>query len=67
MPRMEGVSLTEAIRADAKLQHLPVIVVTSLSSTEHRSRGAEVGADAYIVKGEFEQGVLLETVRRLLV
>ena len=67
MPRMDGFNLTEAIRADAKLQHLPVIVVTSLSSTEHRSRGAEVGADAYIVKGEFEQGVLLETVRRLLV
>ena len=67
MPRMDGFSLTEAIRADTKLQHLPVIVVTSLSSVEHRSRGAEAGADAYIVKGEFEQGVLLETVRRLLV
>ena len=67
MPRMDGFSLTEAIRADAKLQHLPVIVVTSLGSPEHRSRGAEAGADAYIVKGEFEQGVLLETVRRLLV
>ena len=66
MPRMDGFSLTEAIRADAKLQHLPVIVVTSLSSAEHRSRGAEAGADAYIVKGEFEQGILLETVRRLL-
>ncbi len=67
MPRMDGFSLTEAIRADARLQHLPVIVVTSLSSVEHRSRGAEAGADAYIVKGEFEQGVLLETVKRLLV
>jgi two-component system, chemotaxis family, sensor kinase CheA len=40
--------------------------VTSLSTLEHKQRGAESGADAYIIKSEFDQNVLLETVARLL-
>lgn len=43
-----------------------MIVVTSRGSEEDRKRGAEAGADAYIVKDEFDQRALLETVRRLV-
>ena len=48
------------------LEHLPVVLVTSLGSEEHRREGAEAGADAYIVKGAFDQDELLNTVARLL-
>ncbi|MBF0135872.1 MAG: response regulator, partial [Magnetococcales bacterium] len=65
MPRMNGFELTETIRADANLASLPVILVTSLSSREDRERGVAAGANAYIVKGNFEQGNLLEIVARL--
>ncbi|MBF0152593.1 MAG: hybrid sensor histidine kinase/response regulator [Magnetococcales bacterium] len=65
MPRMNGFELTEKIRADATLSHLPVILVTTLSSREDRERGIASGANAYIVKGNFEQGNLLEIVARL--
>ena len=54
------------MRAAPTLQGIPFILVTSLSSEEHRARGLAVGADAYIVKGEFEQGTLLDAVGRLL-
>lgn len=66
MPGMDGFELTERVRADARLANLPVILVTSLASEEHRARGIEVGADAYIVKSSFDQDRLLDTVRRLM-
>ena len=66
MPRLDGFSLTEQVRADERLRDLPVVLVTSLDSEDDRRRGVEVGADAYIVKGAFDQDRLLETIRRLI-
>jgi two-component system chemotaxis sensor kinase CheA len=66
MPRLSGLELTAAVRQDERLRHLPVVLVTSLDSPEHIERGAAAGADAYIVKGRFDQGELLQTVGRLL-
>jgi len=65
MPRMNGFEMTARIRADNELQALPVVLVTSLASQQHRQRGVEVGADAYIVKSHFDHENLLETVKRL--
>ncbi|HMA95968.1 MAG TPA: response regulator, partial [Polyangiaceae bacterium] len=66
MPNMDGFELTTRIRASAALHHLPVILVTGLSSPADVSRGAEVGADGYIIKGELDQNQLLTAVRRLI-
>lgn len=66
MPRMNGFDLTARIRADPALAQLPVILVTSLESREHRELGIDAGANAYIVKSSFDQSNLLETIRRLL-
>jgi two-component system chemotaxis sensor kinase CheA len=66
MPRMNGFELTEAIRRDERLRLTPVVLVTSLAGDDHRARGVAAGADAYIVKSVFEQGLLLDAVGRLL-
>lgn len=66
MPRMDGFDLTLKIRADKALAPLPVILVTALESREHRERGVDAGANAYIVKSSFDQSNLLEIVRRLI-
>lgn len=66
MPRLNGFDLTARIRADEKLSELPVILVTALASAEDRARGVDAGANAYIVKSSFDQGNLLEVVRRLI-
>lgn len=65
MPRMDGFDLTAKIRADKALAELPVVLVTALESREHRERGIDVGANAYIVKSSFDQSNLLEVLRRL--
>ena len=66
MPTMNGFELTEKIKTTPPTAHIPVIVVTSLAKEEDKRRGIEVGADAYIVKGEFETQVLLNAVSQLI-
>jgi two-component system chemotaxis sensor kinase CheA len=66
MPRMNGFELTRRVRREEELRELPVILVTSLSSEEDKKTGVEAGADAYIVKGAFDQGNLIATIRQLL-
>lgn len=66
MPGMTGFELTKKVRQREDTRDLPIIIVTSLASDEHRRLGMEAGAQAYIVKGSFKQGVLLETVETLI-
>jgi two-component system chemotaxis sensor kinase CheA len=66
MPRMDGFELTARIRQEPRLKELPVVLVTALESAEDRSRGIDVGADAYIVKSSFDQSNLLEVIGRLV-
>jgi len=65
MPRMNGFTLTEKIRAGDQ-NRIPVVLVTSLDSPEDRAQGMAVGADAYIVKSTFKTGDFLRTIRRLV-
>jgi two-component system chemotaxis sensor kinase CheA len=66
MPGMDGFDFVAKVRADPALRDIPAILVTSRSAPEDRRRGEQVGAEAYIVKGEFDQGLLLKTIRRLV-
>jgi two-component system chemotaxis sensor kinase CheA len=66
MPGMDGFTFIERVRTDPALRDIPSILVTSRSADDDLRRGAAVGAEAYIVKSEFNQGVLLEHIRRLV-
>ncbi|MCP4253941.1 MAG: hybrid sensor histidine kinase/response regulator [Candidatus Scalindua sp.] len=66
MPRLDGFSLTEKLRNESEYEHTPVIIVSSRDKEEDKKRGIRVGADAYIVKGAFDQSNLLETVQHLV-
>jgi two-component system chemotaxis sensor kinase CheA len=66
MPRMNGFDLTAKVRGDPKLAELPIVLVTALESRDDRERGIEVGANAYIVKSNFDQSDLLEVLQRVI-
>ena len=66
MPGMTGFELTQKVRLRDDSRDMPVIIVSSLASDEDRRQGMEAGAQAYIVKGNFQQGLLLETVETLI-
>ncbi len=50
MPNMTGIDLLRAIRADAALKHLPVLMVTAEAKKENIIEAAQAGANGYIVK-----------------
>ena len=66
MPNMAGFTLTAALRDEENYRDVPIIIITSRQKEEDQRRGIQVGADAYIVKGDFDQGHLIETLKSLL-
>jgi two-component system chemotaxis sensor kinase CheA len=66
MPGLNGFELTKKLKATVMYRDVPVVIVTSLARDEDKKKGIEVGAQAYIVKGSFQQKALLDTVRRLI-
>jgi chemotaxis protein histidine kinase CheA len=64
MPVMDGFELLRQLRDRA--MRVPVVMVTTRGSVSDRALAAELGADALIVKSEFENAHLLETVRRFV-
>jgi two-component system chemotaxis sensor kinase CheA len=66
MPNLDGLELTSKIRQYQEYNELPIILVTSLASDDDKRRGAEAGANAYIIKGNFNQEALLSTLKRLV-
>lgn len=66
MPLMNGFEFAEKVRKESKFPDIPFILCTSLESDKDKRKGIEVGANAYIIKGSFDQSNLLETIEKLL-
>ena len=66
MPNLSGIEMTARIRQDKQYDELPIILVTTLAKEEDKRRGADAGANAYLTKGDFDQTLLLDTLRRLI-
>ncbi len=64
MPNLSGIEMTERVRAS--MPDIPIILVTTLAKPSDRERGLKAGANAYITKGDFDQSLLLNTLRRLI-
>jgi two-component system, chemotaxis family, sensor histidine kinase and response regulator WspE len=66
MPRMNGLELVRAMRANAALQDVPVIIVSYKDREEDRLRGLEVGANHYLTKSSFHDNTFLQAVLDLI-
>ena len=65
MPRMDGFEFAKTIKADLKLAHIPIIMITSRTAEKHRNRAKELGVDAYLGK-PYQEEELLRNLRELL-
>jgi DNA-binding response OmpR family regulator len=65
MPRRDGFSVLRELRADGRINRLPVIVVTAIFGLSERLYATELGAADYVTK-PFELDELLERVRNVL-
>lgn len=64
MPNMTGLELLKAIRADASLKHLPVLMVTAEAKKENIIEAAQAGASGYVVK-PFTAATLEEKLNKI--
>ncbi|HCI13408.1 MAG: histidine kinase [Gallionellales bacterium GWA2_60_142] len=64
MPNMTGIELLRNIRADAKLKHLPVLMVTAEAKKENIIEAAQAGASGYVVK-PFTAATLDEKLKKI--
>lgn len=65
MPRMDGYELATAMRNDARLKNIPVIMITSRTGDKHRDRAMAIGVNMYMGK-PYQDKELLENINRLL-
>ena len=64
MPQMDGLTLTRMIKEDVVLRKLPVVIFSSLITSELKQKGESVGADAQLSKPEISE--LVDTIDKLL-
>jgi two-component system chemotaxis sensor kinase CheA len=64
MPNLNGIEMTKSIRTT--MPDIPIVLVTTLAKPSDREAGLKAGANAYITKGDFDQSLLLNTLRRLI-
>ena len=65
MPGMSGFDTLRAMRADERLKHIPVIIVTSSSLEADEKEGCEAGADAFLHKA-FDVDLFSKELRSLI-
>lgn len=66
MPGMDGFTLTRTIRRTRGWASVPVVIMTSRGDEADKRAGLDAGANAYLLKSEFDQAQLVDTVRRLV-
>ena len=64
MPNMSGIELIRAVRADAKLKRLPILMVTAEAKRENIIEAAQAGASGYVVK-PFTAATLDEKLKKI--
>jgi CheY-like chemotaxis protein len=65
MPRMNGVELARAIRADVRTEKAPIIMISSRNSQKHRELATSAGVDIFLTK-PFTEDVLSQHIEKLL-
>ena len=65
MPGLTGFEVTRKLKSDFDTSHIPIILLTAMSSAENHLKGVESGADAYITK-PFSPKLLLARAFQLI-
>ncbi len=65
MPRMDGYELTQLVRSDSRLKHVPIIMITSRAGDKHRDKALALGVNIYMTK-PYQEDTLLANINNLL-
>ncbi len=65
MPRMDGYELATHVKNNARLQEIPIIMITSRTGEKHRQRALDIGVQKYLGK-PYNEAELLENIKTVL-
>ncbi len=65
MPKVDGLELTQFVKTNADLDHIPVILLTAKTAIESRLQAMQIGADDYVTK-PFEPEYLRARVHNII-
>ena len=66
LPKVEGMEVLKKLKEDEKTKDIPVIVLTHLEELEKVEKAMELGAKAYLVKGEYSLNEVVERIKKVL-
>lgn len=64
MPEMTGLDVLRALRANSRFKDLPVVMFSALSDPSVQQEALRAGAQAFIVKGQFDEA--LATIKKYI-
>lgn len=64
MPRADGIALVQMVRG--RSNDVPIVMLSGVASDEDRRRALAAGVDAFFDKADFREGMLADTLRRLI-
>lgn len=65
MERIDGIKLTELLKSDKNISHIPLIIISAIHDIEIQTEAINAGAELYITK-PFDNKYLKTTIKRLL-
>lgn len=65
MPEVDGFSFCKTVKSNLSTSHIPVVLITALSSKENKLQGLQHGADAYLIK-PFDKEILINQIENLI-
>jgi DNA-binding response OmpR family regulator len=66
LPKMDGFTVLEKLKADSATADIPVILLTNLGQKDDVDKGLQLGAVDYLIKAHFKPAETVEKVRAAL-
>ncbi len=66
MPKMNGMEVLKAVKADAELKDIPVIVLSNLAGKEDVDKALQLGAVAYLIKSQYEPKEIIAKIEEVI-
>lgn len=66
LPKMDGFTVLQNLRADAVTKEIPVILLTNLGQKDDVEKGLEAGASDYLIKAHFKPSEIVDKVKKVL-
>jgi len=67
LPQLDGFSVLEELKEDAKTKKIPVILLTNLGTDEDKAKGKQLGAADYLVKADYTPEQISAHIKKFLI